>query len=50
MKNEHQSVIKYYTKLRDELPEHVENREALLASYNQYVEDLKNKRGSEARE
>lgn len=50
MNNEHQAVIKYYTKLRDELPEHVENRETLVASYNQYIEDLKNKRGAEVRE
>lgn len=50
MNNEYQAVIKYYTKLRDELPEHVENREALVAGYNQYIEDLKNKRGSEVRE
>lgn len=50
MNNEYQSVVKYYTKLRDELPEHVENREALVASYNQYIKDLKNKRGGEARE
>lgn len=41
MNNEHQAVIKYYTKLRDELPEHVENREALVASYNQYIGYLK---------
>lgn len=39
--NEHQAIIKYYTKLRDDLPEHVENREALVASYNHYIEYLK---------
>lgn len=50
MSNENQSVIKYYTKLRDDLPEHVENREALVASYNQYIKDLKNNRGVGARE
>lgn len=50
MNNEHQAVVKYYTKLRDDLPEHVENREALVASYNQYIKDLKKKRGSEVRE
>lgn len=41
MNNEHQAVIKYYTKLRDELPAHVENRESLVAGYNQYIGHLK---------
>ena len=38
-------VIAYYTKLMDELPECVENRDVLVVKYKEYIKELKRRGG-----
>jgi len=41
------SVIKYYKRLKKQVPKGVENREAILAGYTTYIKHLKEQRDEE---
>lgn len=38
-------VIAYYTKLMEELPEELENRDVLVLKYKEYIKELKRRGG-----
>jgi len=38
-------VIAYYTKLMEELPEDLENRDVLVLKYKEYIKELKRRGG-----